>query len=363
MNRPVSPFEKLPKAVSVAGRFLLALGIGVLGGWVFWTLHAPLPWMLGPMLACGIGALLRLPIAVPAMARPPMTALIGTMLGTSFGAGTFANAAEWVVPIMGLVVFVGAAGTMSYAYFRTVGGLDQPTAFFAGMPGGLVEMVTLGGERGGDERMIALIHAARIFLVVLFLPFLIQLALGVTLPRSGANPTPLSAMSAEGALWFVATFFAGIAAGRLLRLPARYMFGPLIVSALVHYFGFSDFKLPTVAVAAAQIVIGSIIGCRFAGTSPKLILKVMALSIGSTVMLLALTFGFAFAIARLSGESFANVVLAYSPGGLAEMSLIALALSGEVAFVVLHHIIRVALVVALSTVVFRVVARNEKLQG
>lgn len=36
-------------------------------------------------------------------------------------------------------------------------------------------MVTLGVERGGDEKAIALIHASRIFLVVLTLPFLIQL--------------------------------------------------------------------------------------------------------------------------------------------------------------------------------------------
>lgn len=49
------------------------------------------------------------------------------------------------------------------------------TAFFAAMPGGLIEMVTLGVERGGDEKAIALIHASRIFLVVLTLPFLIQL--------------------------------------------------------------------------------------------------------------------------------------------------------------------------------------------
>ncbi len=40
-------------------------------------------------------------------------------------------------------------------------------------------MVTLGLESGGDEKMIALIQAARIILVALCLPFLIRSLTGV----------------------------------------------------------------------------------------------------------------------------------------------------------------------------------------
>ena len=254
--------------LTVTARFVLALLIGGAGGWVFYELHAPLAWMLGPMLACGIAALFRIPISTPSIARPPVTALIGTMLGTSFSARTFEGAADWLLPIAGLLLFVVVCGASSYLYFRKVGGFDHPTAFFAGMPGGLVEMVTLGHERGGDERMIALVHSARIFLVVLSLPFLIQLALGITINRSAANYTPFSVVTPQAGLWFLATSFCGIVAGQLLRLPARFMFGPLIVSALVHFFAFSDFKLPTMMVRAAQIVTGCVIGCRFVGTAP-----------------------------------------------------------------------------------------------
>ncbi|MFT3953112.1 MAG: AbrB family transcriptional regulator [Piscinibacter sp.] len=39
-----------------------------------------------------------------------------------------------------------------------------------------------------------------------------------------------------------------------------------------------------------------------------------------------------------------SLILAYSPGGLAEMSLIAVSLHAEVAFVAAHHIVRVFLV-------------------
>jgi len=46
-------------------------------------------------------------------------------------------------------------------------------------------------------------------------------------------------------------------------------------------------------------------------------------------------------------------VLAYAPGGLAEMSLIALALHADVAFVSSHHVVRILLIVTLAPLTFR----------
>ena len=59
-------------------------------------------------------------------------------------------------------------------------------------------------------------------------------------------------------------------------------------------------------------------------------------------------------LAFVGGNRFIAYVLAYSPGGVAETSLIALSLDVEVPFVVLHHIVRVRTVVAVAGVMFRV---------
>lgn len=83
-----------------------------------------------------------------------------------------------MVSLGGLVFFIAAAASATYVYFLKSGQVRSSDRLLSAMPGGLVEMVTLGAERGGDERMISLIHAARIFLVVLCLPFPIQLVTG-----------------------------------------------------------------------------------------------------------------------------------------------------------------------------------------
>jgi uncharacterized membrane protein AbrB (regulator of aidB expression) len=65
-------------------RFALALALGVAGGLLFQRLSLPLPWMLGSMVACTAAALLRWPVAAPSVIRPPMTMVIGVMLGAGF---------------------------------------------------------------------------------------------------------------------------------------------------------------------------------------------------------------------------------------------------------------------------------------
>ena len=57
-------------------KLLLAICLGTLGGWAFWTLHSPLPWLLGSMVVCAVASIARLPVATPMAARPPPSATL-----------------------------------------------------------------------------------------------------------------------------------------------------------------------------------------------------------------------------------------------------------------------------------------------
>ena len=333
-------------------RFIAALALGAAGGWAFARLQLPLPWMLGPMTLCTVAALFRAPIAAPAVVRPPMTMVIGVLLGSGFTPAIVAQLPSWIPTLIGLVAFILLCGLACVVYFRAVAGYDAVTAYFAGMPGGLVEMVILGEERGGNARTIALIHSARILLIVMTLPFIVQWIQGISLGARPAFGVSVLDTPWYGELWLVATGIVGAIAGDLLRLPAKYLLGPMLVSAGVHVIGLSDFKPPQEVVIAAQLVLGTTIGCRFLGTPPKEILRVLLVSLGSTAILIAITLAFGYAVARVSSHGAIPLILAYSPGGLAEMSLIALALHIEVAFVAAHHIVRVFLVMVGAGLVF-----------
>jgi hypothetical protein len=339
-------------------RFAFALLLGGLGGWLFVQARMPLPWMLGSMVVCTASALLRLPVAAPPVIRPPMTAVIGVMLGAGFRPDIVQQLPNWLPTLLGLILFMAASALCCVVYFRRVAGFDPVTAFFAGMPGGLVEMVTVGEEKGGDARIIALIHSARILLVVMTLPFIVQWIEGVSLGATRASGPSLAQTPLVAVLALIGCGVAGVVVGHWLRLPAKYLLGPMLVSAVMHLLGWSDSVPPFEIVNAAQLVLGVAIGCRFVGTPPALILRVLMLSLGSTVILLALTLVFAWAVAQVSVHRHVPLILAYSPGGLAEMSLIALALHTEVAFVAGHHIIRVFLVMVSAGPIFGLMGRR-----
>ncbi len=341
-------------------RFGLALALGGLGGWLFLQARLPLPWMLGSMVFCTVAALLRAPIAAPNVIRPPMTVVIGVMLGAGFRPDLIAQLPNWLPTLLGLVLFMAACGLVCVTYFRRVAGFDPVTAFFAGMPGGLVEMVLLGEEKGGDARIIALIHSARVLLVVMTLPFIVQAIGGVSLGAVRSAGPSLAQVPLQSELWLVGCGLAGIVVAHWLRLPSKYLLGPMLVSAVVHVLGFSDSAPPFEVVNAAQLILGVTVGCRFIGTPPRVILRVLLLSIGSTVALLSLTLGFAWAVAQVSTYGHIPLILAYSPGGLAEMSLIALALHTEVAFVAAHHIVRIFLVMVGAGPLFGLISGRKR---
>lgn len=338
-------------------RFALALAIGWCGGYAFSALRLPLPWMLGPMAILTVASLLKAPIAAPAVIRPPMTAVIGVMLGSSFRPEVFAQLGGWLVTMAGLLLFVAVSAVACIVYLHRIAGLDRETAYFAGMPGGLVEMIELGEQRGADARAIALAHSARILMIVMTLPFLVQWLEGVSLGDRGRLGQGLATTGWWGLELLVVCALGGAWLGRRLRLPGPYLIGPMIASAVVHVSGLTDFVPPREIVNTAQLVLGTVLGCRFAGTRPSEILRVLKIALGSTVILLAVTVAFAWVLGRLAGHGVVPVMLAYSPGGLAEMSLVALAIHTDVAFVAAHHIVRILVVMVGAAPVLAIMDR------
>ena len=79
----------------------------------------------------------------------------------------------------------------------------------------------------------------------------------------------------------------------------------------------------------------------------------MAVSAGATALMLICTVAFALVLAPLTGMRSTPLILAFAPGGLAEVSLIAISLGVETAFVATHHVARIAMIVIGVPIVFR----------
>jgi hypothetical protein len=224
-------------------------------------------------------------------------------------------------------------------------------------------MTVTGAALGGDDRVISLVHTARVLLIVLTVPFWFRFLDGYDASRRAAVDLSFTDIPSLELLVLLAIGVVGALAARLCRIPASYLIGPMIVSALAHLLRISAFRPPHEMVAVAQVVVGSAIGCRFTGIDVRKVLRTLLHAVAITFIMLAGTVIFALVLLRLTGIGIPALVLAFAPGGLAEMSLVALALATDAAFVSTHHVVRIIFVVIVAPIIFRAVNANAARQS
>jgi uncharacterized protein len=335
---------------------LMTLAIGIPGGALFYLFHLPLPWMLGAMATTTVAALSGVRIALMPGLRLVFIAILGVMLGSAFTPEVVQGLATWIGSFawLGLYVVVATAGV--WVFYRRLARYDTATAYFAAAPGGLNEMILAGGALGGDERRISMSHAARVLIAIFALSFGYRWFGGYT--PTGPVATAAGDMAWSDWLLLSACGVIGFGIAKALRIPAYALVGPMMLSAIVHAAGITHSRPPVWLVAAAQIVVGAMVGARFDGVSPRMVGKAIVLAIVATAVLLVLAALFGQAVESTLGIPFSAALLAFAPGGLAEMSLIALSLEIDAAYVSSHHIVRIFVIVLAAPLVFRLLRRD-----
>lgn len=337
-------------------RMILALAIGAAGGISFYLLRLPLPWMLGALTVSMAAAILGAPVLPPSRIRPATVAVIGVMLGARFTPEFLAMAGAWGTSLGLLSLYMLCVAGVTVPYYRFAAKTDWQTAYLAGMPAGLTEMVELGEEKGADVRVIILAHTLRIVITVALIAIWFRLIEGRnvgSMPNFGTAP-----LTARDAVILLACAVIGAWAGRKLHLPAPSFMGPLVLSALLHATEVTASAPPAPVVIVAQIILGTVLGCRFIGVRPTVLARAGWLSLWATLATLLVALGFAVLIHAVIGVTTDQVILALAPGGLTEMGLIALAINADVAFVALHHVVRILIVILLAKPLFALLPKG-----
>lgn len=354
---PASPAMTGSRVLGIVATLLF----GAAGGLAFFELTMPLPWMIGAMVVTTVAALAGAPLKGPGGIRPLMITVLGIMLGASFTPDALSNAGQWWPSLATLIGFIVVVTTAVAVFLAKAGKFDPVSAYFAAAPGGFATMLILGGEMGGDERKISLVHAVRILLTVLIIAFWFRFFEGY---RPGSSAALGSIHDIAGRDFLILALCAvGYPIAKLLKFPAAPLIGPMVLSAAVHMAGFTAAKPPGELVNLAQVVIGTNVGCRFVGVPVRQVMNTIAFSIAVTMFMLTLAVAFAYGLGRLTGLGFEPLWLAFSPGGLAEMTLISLAMGIDTAFVSTHHLLRMIFMVTAAPLVFGLLRKRMQLQA
>lgn len=348
-----------PSLRARAARTLATLALAGAAGGLCALAHLPLAWLLGAMLGTMAGAFVGWRLHVPHLLRQVMIAVLGVLLGASFHPGLFDHLLGWAGALGVLVGYVAVATLVGVGWYRRFGGYDPATAYFASTPGGLTEMSLAGEAMGGDLRVLSLAHAVRVIVVVFVLPLTFRYGAGYEVAALPPGAVGLFDVALGDALLLAATGLVGWPLAAWVRLPAGVLAGPLVLSAALHVAGVTEARPPAELVAFAQVVVGAAIGSRFGGFALAAARRVVLLSAGLSLVLVVMAAGIGTLAAGLVGVPPEAMILALAPGGVAEMSLVALVVGVDTAFVSTLHVLRIALIVGLAPLAYRL-ARTMK---
>ena len=322
---------------------LYSFVVGLLGVAVFHAGDLPLPWLLGPIFACLVAALLGVPLRGVKPVNNAMRTILGVAVGATFTPAVIATfPAMWptLVLVVLMVIMIGLVGV---PYFQRLWGYDFPTAYYSTMPGGLQDMLVFGEEAGGNVRSLSLIHATRVLVIVVALPFLLKWIWNADLSAPPGVPAVTLSVS-QLALMVACAGFGWWAAVRVGLFGATIL-GPLIVAAVATLGGLLQSRPPAEAIWAAQFFIGMTIGSKYAGITMSEVRRDLVAGFGFCVILILLSVIFVEAIYTLGLAPGMETLLAFAPGGQAELTVLALIVGADVAFVVAHHVLRIFVVI------------------
>jgi uncharacterized protein len=332
-----------PRPHSALTRRTGTIALALVGTAVFWALSLPLPFLFGPMFACLIAAI----AGAPLLGITPVSHAARTVLGVAVGASITPELIgllpQMVASVLFVPVYITVIALVGVPYFHRICGLDRVTAYYAAMPGGLQDMVLFGKEAGGDARALSLIHATRVLIIVTIAPIVLIYFFDRPLDQ------PIGAPAAELPLWELAVMAAaGIGGWKLAERVGLFgaaILGPMIVTAILSLSGIIEHRPPREAILAAQLFIGIGIGVGYVGVTWGELRKFVLSGVAFILILAVLAVIFTEIVVLLGFAKPVEGFLAFAPGGQAEMTVLAIVAGADLGFVVVHHLVRLVLVI------------------
>ena len=315
------------------------LAIALAGGLSFTFLGLPAGLVSGSVTAVAAAALIGRPVRIPLGLARACYVIVGILLGAVVTPETLHGVTTWPVSIALLMLGSICMMLATSMYLRVVHRWDPLSALLGSSPGSLAQVIALQTELGGDLRAIAIVQTVRILLLVIGLPNGLAL-FGLVAPAVAVARGPAGIAVLGDMIVLAAVSTASALAFLWLRFPGGLLFGAMTGSAILHGTGYMHAVLPWWVGSSSVVVLGAVVGSRFANTPPRMLLGFLGAAFGSFAVSMAVATFFVFLVAVFFPFPIANIVIAFAPGAQDTMMVLALALRLDPVYVGAHHLAR-----------------------
>ena len=287
-------------------------------------------------------------MGIPRWIHVPVILGLGVLMGGMFSPEVLESAVSWIPTVLAMLVITVIATLTGFLFLVRFRGYDKTLALLCCLPGGQAEIILLSRNWVEKDYVVALCHLVRVTTVLCLTPLILLLVEGeeavVVSNEVLSNMPGVSSLSLFTFLQFAGTAAAGYATAKFIRLPIPHLLGPMLLSILLHVSGYIEIPRISEFVIAVQVVIGGAIGARLARVRVRELAIYILDAIANALILISIFVLAVYLLSRVMPFEFLDLLLAFIPGGIYEVTLLSLLFGFDVAYVSFHHAIRVLLV-------------------
>ncbi|MDC0641693.1 AbrB family transcriptional regulator [Candidatus Pelagibacter sp.] len=321
-------------------------------------LNIPLAWFLGPMIITSIAALSGLKIIMPKIVLSFILIILGLHIGNYLDQNLFNQMLDWIWTSLIMLIYIIVCILVVAKYLQIFASYGEKASIFSAAPGALGPLMILAENEKTDLSQVATSHLIRLIIIITVIPFIVVSNTGnESLVNDNFNYLTQNhlnlIMLIVASLFFIFIFDK-------IKIPAALLSGTLFASGLLQISDIASYKLPDETINFCLLILGSSVGCRFAEKTVKEIANNSLHSIVATTILVLLGLLAAYAATFFVDTNILTLILSFSPGGIYEVAVIAIAFDLDPDFVAFHHIIRLLFILFTVPIFLRVLEKIKK---
>ena len=340
-------------------QFILVIAISIPSAIIADYFNIPLAWMLGPMIISSISALAGLKIKMPKIALSSVLIILGLYIGNHIDQNLFNQMTNWIWTSVIMLIYIIICILIVSKYLQKYSGYGEKASIFSAAPGALGPLLILAENEKTDISQVATSHLIRLIIIITLIPFIIV--------NNAVSENPITnnfeymSQNHLDLLFLVLASIIFILIFDKIRVPAAILSGTLFASGLLQITDFATYKLPDASINFCLLILGASVGCKFAEKSVKEIVNNSLHSLVATIILILLGLIAAFVATFVVDTNILTLILSFSPGGIYEVAVIAIAFDLEPDFVAFHHIIRLLFILFTVPLILKILSKFKKL--
>ena len=320
--------------------------------------NIPLAWFLGPMIITSIAALSGLKIMMPKIVLSFILIILGLHIGNYIDQNLFNQIFDWIWTSLIMLIYIIICILVVAKYLQKFASYGEKASIFSAAPGALGPLMILAENEKTDLSQVATSHLIRLIIIITVIPFIVvnntgnDVLLNDNFNYLAQNHLNLVLLIAAS-LFFIFIFDK-------IRIPAALLSGTLFASGLLQITDIASYKLPDQSINFCLLILGASVGCRFAEKTVKEIANNSLHSVVATTILVLLGLVAAYIATFFVDTNILTLILSFSPGGIYEVAVIAIAFDLDPDFVAFHHIIRLLFILFTVPIFLRILEKIKK---